>query len=177
MTARPAASPLLDDPRRAANDDLNRWRGRCVHLFAQIEEALGETINLLIAVGQDPAIKRQALFGQRFDTVCAAFADGRPYAKAGKQVLTALEHLAPQIDLRNIVVHATGNVLLDCRGNWTWHYRFVPSGKAAKVTEAYLPKDEAEQHEKALAAGGRSLRDRLGNLRASIKDYGDSALN
>jgi len=157
MSTDSPAPASLCDAHRAAIDEVNCWRGKCVDHFARIEACMTKAVAAMIAHPDGSALKRPTLFGAHVAALKNAVAVDGPFALAGTDLRTALAQCETAFATRNIVIHATGRVLIDERGAWLWLYRFQPTGLKKPCEEGFLTRDQAQSLEKHL----RSSRDRL----------------
>jgi hypothetical protein len=158
-------SPSLDQAYRAAVDDVNRWRGRCVELYARIERAIGETL-LSVAESKQPAKRPPEMFGPRLKALRALVGpDGEHRNSDLAERLAAFDS---DVNHRNLIVHASGRVSIDAKNNWLWSYRFDSGGKGQDVT-GHIDRGEAGDLEKRLASTAKSLGARLANFRNGLK--------
>ena len=168
MTVNAHPSPSLSDAHKSAMQAANCWRGHCIDWYARIDEALIDTLRAIAASHPEANAQQPALFGQRVEAVrCALSGDLLP--RQGGAALKALDAIDEQLKSRNLIVHATGSILITRYGDWAWRYRFTPNGKAATLVNAVLDMAEANALEDRLAARGRSLCAHLKNFRKALR--------
>ena len=158
-------SPPLDQAHRAAVDDVYRWRGRCVELYARVERAIGETL-LSVTESKQPAKRPPEMFGPRLKALRALV--GPDGEHRNSDLADRLAAFDGDFNHRNLIVHASGSVWIDAKNNWLWSYRFDPGGKGQDVV-GQIDRSEAEVLEKRLARFAQSLGDRLENFRNGLK--------
>lgn len=158
-------SPSLDEAHGAALDDVNRWRGHCVELYARIERAIGETL-LSVAESKQPAKRPPEMFGPRLKALRALV--GPDGEHRNSDLFKRLAAVEDELGFRNFIVHASGSVWIDAKNNWLWSYRFDPGGKGEDVT-GHIDRSEAGDLEKRLASAAKSLGARLANFRNGLK--------
>ena len=151
------------DMHREAIDDVNRWRGHCTDLFARIDAAVAETLEVLAETGAP--VKTPHLFGQRMPAMRDALASDLPFAVKSGPILKMFDALGPHLARRNIIIHATGSVWINPGGAWLWRYCVTPSGKNRSQEQGSIDRCEALAIEKELAPMCRSFCDQLSNLR------------
>jgi hypothetical protein len=132
----------LKEAHRQAIDEANRWRGRCVNLFARGELVIGEAL-----LAETNAKPLPMLLSQRI-TKLVALIDGQPKKRR------ALESFELQIGDRNAIVHGSGKVFVDGNGQWLLTLHAVD--RAGPIHQHIL-QDDAEQRARQL----KSVVDRL----------------
>jgi len=141
---------------RTAIDDVNRWRGHCVELFARVEQELASALAALNAGKIPPALAAKMA---RLDEIVAP-AGPSPNAKLEK----TLTQLAPLAEHRNLVVHARSSVWVNDRSKWLWAYVFTPSGKGSCEQVGHWTEDEALKFKDELSRTAQSLCSQLRTL-------------
>ena len=144
-----------DDARfRAAWEQLNQWRGYCVHRFAATEAALSHAIRTARLNDPGALVKRIEALGKRIAM------NGQP-AGSAKKLAKALDDLAGLVPSRNAIVHGHGAVSLDRHGDWVWTYRVPPQGKSGWACEGYFTAASAAIYGRELQALSQSIIDLL----------------
>jgi hypothetical protein len=154
----PIAHPISQS-HRAASDEFDRWRGRCVRHFARLEQAIVKTLSRRVP-GQ--SVPGHGLGGRL--KLLAEWLDGRT-----DKVPALTRRLAEMIDLhdhRAALVHGDGPIYVDARGNWLWDCSHFVSNEGEPTRIAWRQAD-AEQVEKALRRTVHSLTDHLRRLEAA----------
>lgn len=146
----------------AALDDVNRFRGRCVELFARIERAIGDHLSALSATESDFRVSVPHTFGNRVKELRRVLSPDSPFGDP--KLLKALCALQEQLNRRNLIVHSVSEVWMDASGKWLWLLRF-PSGKGAPDQREFFQRETAAQFERDLASSSRSLCDQLQSRR------------
>ena len=166
MTALLPIERSTNEAHGAAIDEVNRWRGHCVERYARLEH---EITGALSAMASMPGSKASVPhnFGEKVKRVRAAIERGEPLAQP--KLAKALDGFADHLSRRNMLVHATGKVWIDSKGDWLWRYRFQPAGKGRPEEIGCFEQDEALAIEKALARDGQSLGDQLRALRQKLE--------
>jgi len=162
----------LRDLHRAAVDEVNCWRGKCVDHFARVEACMTTAVAAMIAHPDGSALKRPSLFGNHFGTLKDAVAANGPFASVGTDLRAALAQCETAFAARNIVIHATGRVLIDARGAWLWLYRFQPTAQTKPSEESFLTEDQAQNLEKDIRSSCDRLKSRLDHLALHLESKG-----
>ena len=147
-----------------ACDDVNRWRGHCIELFARIEREAGEALAAMAQADDGKRAKVPHMFGDRMKALSAAFAQGGTCPRP--KIAKALADAADLLEQRNRLVHARSRILLDRDGNWVWQYFFRPSGKPEE--SGCVDAKEAGEVERALQRASQSVCAQLGALTAKL---------
>jgi hypothetical protein len=130
-----------------AIDEVNRWRGHCIELFARIEKTLIEALEKNGAAATPALLPRIA--------AVSALPGVKPKLNA------KLEKLRGLAEDRNLIVHSTSTVWIDGNGGWLWAFTFTPAGKAKVSTISHWDRDRAQAFEKQLSSVEQSLRAQL----------------
>ena len=124
MNAPVFIEPSLSSAHRAAVEEANCWRGRCVNLFARGERIVSEAL-----IAFHGHAKLPMLTSQRLDRLSKALDDKPRTAKA----LAAFGDLA---DVRNVIVHGESRVFIDVNGKWLLHLTwFDRTGNVQRVID------------------------------------------
>lgn len=158
----------LADAHDAATNEVNRWRGHCLDLYARIERDCIEAIDAMIASGRMPELRRKSLFGARIDAVRKGL-ESCPLDKPPK-ALKALGELDEALGRRNDIVHGIGKVWIDANDNWQWQFAYLSNAKGQGSVSGHFTSHEALILEKGLSAGAQSLRDTLRNFKRELKE-------
>ena len=71
--------------------EVNAWRGACMHHFSVVEEAVTKTLLALSeAEGASSKVRLRHLIGQRFEDLELAIGPDGPFAEIGKTAARAL---------------------------------------------------------------------------------------
>ena len=166
MTAQVPIELPMSDRYRAAIDDVNRWRGHCVELYARLESEITETL-FEMSVRPHSTVSVPHNFSDKVKKLRTAVeAHG---SNPSENAVKALSDLTDHVDRRNLLVHASGRVWIGPKGNWLWRYRFQPSGKNRAQEVGSIDKDEAQGIEQSLSSGSRVLAGHLRTIRQSLK--------
>lgn len=165
MTAHTPLERSFTDARAEAIDEVNRWRGHCVEIYARVEYEITRTLSAM-AVMQDAQTSIPHNFGEKVKKLRTAVEPAAPLANS--KLAIALKDFADHFDRRNMLVHSTGKVWVGVNGDWLWRYRFQPSGKGRPMEVGCFARDDALDIEKALALAGRSLGNQLRSLRNEL---------
>ena len=157
----------VSDAHRAATDDVNRWRGHCIESYARLER---EVTTTLAAMAMMPESKLSVPhnFGDKVKSLRVLLEPGGHFARP-KLARDLDAFFADHLGRRNLLVHATGKVMLDVNGNWIWSFRFLPSAKDSQLICDSFKQDEAHTIEKSLARRTQSLGGQLRALRQELK--------
>lgn len=158
----------LAEAHEAATNDVNRWRGHCLDLYARIERDCIETIDTMIASGRMPELRHASLFGARIGVVHKALESGHFGRKP--KALETLKGLDDALLRRNDIVHGVGKVWIDIKGNWQWEFAYRDNANKQAEVSGFISLDEAKEIKAALSSGARSLGDRLKNLKREISE-------
>lgn len=152
-------------------DDVNAWRGECVHHFSQVEMAVTETLLALGADKQDGAtIRLRHLIGQQYEDLVSAISPTGSFAKVGKSACELLtcyreQHLA----FRAMLCHGTMKVSVERNGRWLLIVRSLSiRSRKAVYDEQIIEQTTAQARLAALKRDGQKLSTALGNLRKAI---------
>jgi len=166
MTVQLPFERALSDLHAAAIDAANRWRGHCVERYARLEDEVTRTLTAM-AAKPNAKIRVPYNFGDKVKVLRAAIAAEEVGRRT--KLANAFVRLDAHHGRRNMLVHATGKIWTDAKGDWLWHYRFQPSAKGSPTQTGYIEKDEALQMEESLARESRSLVDQLKSLRLTLE--------
>ena len=166
MTVQVAIEHTLADTHGAAIDAVNRWRGHCVELYARLEYEVTRTLSEM-AARPNSTVSVPHNFGEKVNKLRAAVDALGPHPS--EEVVEALTSLTAHFERRNMLVHASGRVWIDPKGNWLWRYRFQPSGKARPQETGSFERDEALEIEQSLSRGSRSLAGHLRTVRQRLR--------
>jgi hypothetical protein len=167
MTLHVPIEQPLSDTHHAAIDDVNRWRGHCVELYARLEYEVTRTLSEMAAC-PNSSVSVPHNFGDKVKKLRAAVDADGPHP--ADNIVTALGTFTDHLERRNMLVHASGKVWIDPKkGDWLWHYRFQPSGKGRPQEIGSFDKDEALKIEGSLSSGSRSLGGQLRTLRQKLE--------
>ena len=166
MTVHLPIERSLNDAHVGAIDEVNRWRGHCVECYARLEY---EVVGTLSAMAAKPCsnISVPHNFGEKVKKLRAAVGPDGLFKRP--KLANALDSFTNHLNRRNMLVHATGKVWTDGKGEWLWLYRFQPSGKGRPVEEGHFEQGEALAIEKSLARESQSLGGQLRALREKLK--------
>lgn len=156
----------VSDAHRAATDDVNRWRGHCVESYARLELEVTTTLYAM-AAAPDAKVSVPHNFGEKVKKLRLVIEPGQPFANA--KLAKGLHKFEDHLIRRNMLVHSVGRVLVDAKGQWVWHYRFLPSGKGLHIESGFFEQDIALEIEKSLARGTQSLGGQLQALRTKLE--------
>ena len=134
MTVELPISSAIQDARREAIDDSNRWRGHCIELFARADGMIaaalsGEGLTSASLAGRVDALKKQA---------------------SSEKLTQTLDALREMIEVRNLLAHAVSKVWIEDHRGWLWAYRFRPAGKGKTDQRGYWSDAEAREFEDRL---------------------------
>ena len=117
MTVHLPIERTLNEARDKAIDAVNRWRGHCVERYARLEDEVTTTLSAMASMS-DAKVNVPHNFGDKVKKLRAAVeADGQ---HPSENAVKALRDLAHHLDRRNMLVHASGRVWIDPKGNWLW---------------------------------------------------------
>jgi hypothetical protein len=131
-----------------------------------LEDEVTTTLTLIVAM-TDEKLKVPHNFGDKVKTLRAAISPNGAFSRP--KLKKAWDSFETHLDRRNMLVHATGKVWTDAKGDWLWSYRFQPSGKGKPVELGYIEHDEALKLEGGLARESQSLVDQLRALRLTLE--------
>ena len=165
MTVHIPIERSVSDAHRAATDDVNRWRGHCLESYARLEF---EVTNTLRAMADEPNSKAAVPhnFGDKMKKLRSVIGPGEQFAN-GKLAKT-LNEFDDHLGRRNLLVHATGKVTINAKGEWLWRYQFQPSGKNVPMQDGFFEQGIALDIEKSLAQASKRLGDQLRTLRQKL---------
>src|SRR5687767_6237669 len=143
-------SPSLVDAHRAAVDEVNCWRGRCVDHYARIEARMTDALAAVAAHPDGLDTRDPHMFGAKAKKLVELVSDGARFHANGKDLRTALEQAKTVLAARNSIIHATGNVLVGLHGEWAWLYRFQPSGTDKAPQDGSYDRESANVFQTAL---------------------------
>jgi len=172
MTAVTKIVPALPrEPFLSAIRDVNEWRGRCLHLFAEAELAVSGCLQTLSQVPErGKKIRRRHLIGQRYEDLANALSADGPFENEGKKVLEALRAIRELDATRAMLCHGASEVTLDSLGGWTAVFRHFTFGAGASVEEVrVVTQSEATALQKELRQKVKRLCSQLSTLVASLK--------
>ena len=149
MSAELPISPSIKDAQRDAINDINRWRGHCIELFARADHVVGT------ALARNEIARVPGSLAGRVDALKLVCKSAR--------LSRTLDEFRDMIEHRNVLAHAVSAVWVKDAGNWLWSYRFTPAGKGNAEQRGYWCSDEAEDFEEKL----RRTVQRLTSLLAS----------
>jgi hypothetical protein len=112
---------------RAAIDEANEWRGRCVNLYGRAETKIAEA---LIAI--EPDKKPPMLFSKKVERLQAIGGSAK--------LLGALQRLAALLGDRAALTHGAGKVWIDDKGKWLFTLEWA-AGKT--MSRRVFTRDEA----------------------------------
>ena len=166
MTLQLPIEHTLADTHGAAIDAVNRWRGHCVELYARLEYEVTRTLSEM-AARPNSTVSVPHNFGEKVKKLRASVDADGPHPS--DDIVETLASLAAHFERRNMLVHASGRVWIDRKGNWLWRYRFQPSGKGRPQETGSFEEDEALEIEQSLSRGSRSLAGHLRTLRRTLE--------
>ena len=166
MTVQLPIESALKDTHLAAIDAVNRWRGHCVERYARLEHEVTTTLSAM-AAAPGSTVRVPHNFREKVKSLRAAItADG---SFANPKLAKALDSFEDHLTRRNMLVHASGKVWIDGKGEWLWRYQFQPSGKGKTVEVGCFEEQEARAIEEALARESQSLGGQLRALRQKLE--------
>jgi len=168
MTVHVPIESLSTDAYSAALAAVNRWRGHCVERYARVEYEITRTLSAMAAV-PDSNVSVPHNLREKVTKLRAAV-DSSGLFKRPK-ITKALDDFEVHLTRRNMLVHATGKVWIDAKGDWLWRYRFQ-SGKGSPLEIGCFEQNEAHKIEKSLAQDSQSLGDQLRALRTKLEGGG-----
>ena len=165
MTVHLPIERSLGDTHDKAIDAVNQWRGHCVERYARLEFEVTRTLS---AMAEMPGSKISVPhnFGDKMKKLRAAVDPNGPFTHA--KLAKALDAFSDHLGRRNMLVHATGKVWIDGKGEWLWRYRFQPSGKGREMELGCFEADEAREIGRTLARDSQSLGGQLRALRQKL---------
>lgn len=166
MTVHRPIERATSDMHSAAIDAVNRWRGHCVERYARLEYEVTATLSAMAAT-PDFTVSVPHNFGEKVKKLRAAVEAGGSFEHS--RLAKALDGFADHLRRRNLLVHATGKVWTDGKGDWLWRYRFQPSGKCREEEVGCFEREEATEIEMTLARDSKSLGDQLRALRGKLE--------
>ena len=166
MTVHIPIERALSDAHGTAIDAVNRWRGHCVERYARLEYEVTIALTTMAAM-PDSKVSVPHNFGDKMKRLRAAIGTAGPCAHS--KLAKALDGFAEHLNRRNLLVHASGKVWIDGKGEWLWRYQFLPSGKAKALEIGCFEEKEARAIEDALARESQSLVDQLRALRLKLE--------
>ena len=150
----------------AAVNAVNRWRGHCVERYARLEYEVTKTLSAM-AAAPNSAVTVPHNLGEKLKRLRAAVQPGEAFGD--QRIAKSLDKLETHLERRNMLVHASGKIWIDAKGDWLWQYRFQPSAKGSTIEIGYLDAKEAIRIEEELAHEGKSLGGQLRTLRQKIE--------
>jgi hypothetical protein len=135
MTVEFPISLSTQEAQRAAIDDVNRWRGHCIELFARADDV----IRIALAQREDARIPG-SLAGR-----LEVLKKGSP-----PKLVETLDELKEMVDLRNILAHAVSKVWISDKHAWLWAYRFKPTGSGKSEQLGHWCDADARKFEQKL---------------------------
>ena len=166
MSAELPISLTVEQAHHLAVDEVNRWRGHCIESYARIERAAEKTLDVVAAAKQQSK-RPPIMFGDRIKALQTLFGPGGEHSDTS--LSQCLAKLSEALALRNCLVHSTGHVRVDPKGDWVCTYRFDPMRKGEKEQVVHLERACAKTIEQSLTHVGRSLCSRLENFRKSLE--------
>jgi hypothetical protein len=156
MTELLPIEPTFAQVRRAAIDDVNRWRGHCLEQLARLDRSVNDC--LARATGTLP----QA-FPKRLKLLHDLTSPG------GSQPDKALHRTIGELMLlrakwRDVLAHATSRVLVDRPGCWVWLYTMPRANNAADEVGHVVAVDAH--------ALGKELQDKVNVLKSLLNQPG-----
>lgn len=152
-------------------DEVNAWRGLCLHHISLTEMAVTETLLRLEAVKPDGAlIHLRQLIGQRFEDLGKAIGPEGIFADKGQHAFAALlQYRERQTILRDQLCHGTIKVAVQPSGKWLITIRSI-SIRSRQVDRGLIVLDQSEATAKLndLKDDSQKLSASLGNLRNSV---------
>lgn len=146
MTAIVEIEPTLQSVHRAATEEANAWRGRCIGLFGRGEDAISQFLVL-----NDRGRKLPVLLGKRLERL-SEILDGRT------QALNAVSGFCQLINLRNALAHGNPRIYVDQKGRWLLHMEFADREGRQKRS---IRQEEGETICQEVHAAVQRLEDRL----------------
>lgn len=155
---------LWDDAAFAAN----AWRGHAIHIFAQAELAVSETLEALAA---DPdrgaGVRMRRLVGQRFQDLEDALAG--PFAREAGKAADALGTFRQHEELRPLLCHGASKLALDRHGRWMIVLKLVTfRGRDTDRLSRTFEQKDAEELLTKLRGDCRALTSSLQSLRSRL---------
>lgn len=161
MTVQSTIEPSIPrEPFDKAIREVNEFRGRCLHYFADAEAAVSGCLARLSQVpGRGDGVKLRHLVGQRCEDLASALSTDASLKKDGNKALEALNDFRELDWLRVVLCHGVSTVLLDANGDWTavFHHssfrsrELVPNGRV-------IARRKADELQKELSRKSRRLR-------------------
>ena len=152
-------TPIVRSPREPFADACNAanaWRGACIHLFAEGEMALAQTLKALALVPKGgTALKSSQMIAQNISAVAKLVGPGGAFAVEGEKVAAALAAIETHLPWRARLTHGVGKPYLNAQGEWLLSLRFFGSGKDKEEQKHFIGQSDAELFRKALSADVR----------------------
>lgn len=175
MNAIPDQSSLVvsvDSPDwQAIFDEINLWRGRCLHHYTVAEAAVTQTLEALAGVAAigSPVPLRHSV-GQRFEDLAKLIGPEGPFASQGAKASKSLDTFRnKQLPFRAMLCHGRAKSYVGRSGKWVVVMTKLSLVKGAAQTETKaLEQAEALQLEIELKRDTLALADALGKLRKAV---------
>lgn len=167
ISVEPTPGPDWD----AIFDEVNAWRGACLHHFSATERAVTETLlTLNAAPSRGETIRLRQLIGQRFEDLSIAIRADGPLALEGEAARAELaDYREGQEGFRTLLCHGSITVTVDRNGDWTLIIRSLSiRSRLAERSVTVIDQADAYGRLEALKRTGQKLASTLGQLRRTI---------
>jgi hypothetical protein len=155
------------EPFQAATRDVNEWRGHCLHHFSSVEKIATEC---LIILWEDLAAKLPQLVGERYKQLAKRLDALDNLPRERSRVVEALASFREMDSLRSMLCHASADVTLDDKGNWTAVFRHVSLKTGRPVCEVKVVTcEEARENLKELGQRANRLRSHLKGFKSALE--------
>ena len=155
-------------------DELNAWRGACLHHFSAAEMAVTETLLALSKIATEVEVVRlRPLLGQRYEDLAVALRADGPRDKLGQSARDELANYRDQQEaFRNLLCHGMLKVMVDRNNRWTLVIRTlaIRSRQPERSVTVITHKDACERLAH-LKRDSQRLSSTLGQLRKSVPEY------
>jgi hypothetical protein len=155
-------------------DEVNAWRGSCLHHFSAAEMAVTETLLALSKTAAEPEIVRlRPLLGQRFEDLAMAIRAGGPRDKIGQSARDELANYRDQQEaFRNLLCHGRLKVMVDRNNHWTLVIQTLAiRSRQPERSVTVITQKDASDRISDLKRDSQRLASTLGQLRKSVEEY------
>ena len=152
--------------------EVNAWRGACMHHFSVVEEAVTKTLLALSeAEGASSKVRLRHLIGQRFEDLEIAIGPEGPFAEIGKTAARALAQFRTNHEVfRSQLCHGVAKVAVIRDGSWMLVTRSLSIRmKLREEAVVVIDRKEAFARLESLKRDGHSLAAQLGQIRKNSR--------
>lgn len=152
-------------------NEVNAWRGACLHHLSAVERAVTEALlTLNDAPSRGETIRLRQLIGQRFEDLTTAIRADGPFATEGQAASAELaDYRDTQEAFRTLLCHGAIKVTIDRNGSWTLIIRSLSiRSRQAERDITVIEQADAYERLEVLKRQGQKLASTLGQLRKAI---------